>query len=455
MPSLDVGSPVARGKSEMRSSDRLRPELGLIMETSEREIILRNISEAEQKIGRLQKQQEEVETGLRSLRVQLDRSNDEDTCTTKHPADAPGSATTNLSPEDKVALFLRLFRGREDVYPRLWENKKTDKKGYSPVCSNEWTRGVCEKPRIKCSDCPNQTFLSVTTDVILDHLQGRHVIGAYPMLKGETCWFLAADFDKEAWRDDVMAFAKTCQRIGVPYAIERSRSGNGAHVWFFFSRPISVVTARKMGSYLITETMTSRYQLSMASYDRLFPSQDSLPKGGFGNLIALPLQYYPRQNGNTLFLNDELEPFSDQWGFLTSLVPIQVEKVEKIAVEATKRGQVTGLKIATTEDDNGDVDPWLRPPSGKSKHIPITDPIPHPVRAILSQRLYVEKVGLPSPLINQIQRLAAFQNPEFYKKQNLRLSTALTPRMISCAESHEKHIKPAARLSERRADVAP
>lgn len=410
------------------------------MEIFDREIILQKIAEVEQQIARLLKQQEEAETILKSLRGRLTPGNKETTHKPKHPTEAPVSTEANLTSDEKIALFLRLFRGREDVYPKLWQNQKTGKKGYSPACSNEWIRGVCEKPRVKCGECPNHAFLPVTTEVILDHLQGRHIIGVYPMLKDDTCWFLAADFDKAAWREDVMAFTETCRRAGVPYAIERSRSGNGAHVWFFFSNLVSAATARKMGSYLVTETMSRRHQLSMASYDRLFPNQDTLPNGGFGNLIALPLQYHPRQEGNTLFLNDKLEPFPDQWEFLTSLVPIQAEKVEKIAMEATTRGQVTGLQISSTGEDVDDASPWLRSPSRKPKRIPITDPIPHQVRGILSQRLYVEKAGLPSPLINQIQRFAAFQNPEFYKKQNLRLSTALTPRVISCAEDHGKHI---------------
>ncbi len=260
------------------------------------------------------------------------------------------------------------------------------------------------------------------------------------MLTDETCWFLAVDFDKDDWWEDVLAVSETCQRIGVPYAIERSRSGNGAHIWFFFSRPVIAATARKMGSYLITETMARRHQLSMASYDRLFPNQDTLPNGGFGNLIALPLQYHARQVGNTVFLDNSLDPFPDQWAFLASLVPIPAENVEEIAMEATTRGQVIGLQIADTGEQDVEANPWLRPPSRKPKHVPINEPVPHDVRGVLSQRLYVEKAGLPSALINQVKRLAAFQNPEFYKKQNLRLSTALTPRVISCAEDHEKHI---------------
>jgi hypothetical protein len=260
------------------------------------------------------------------------------------------------------------------------------------------------------------------------------------MLKDETCWFLAADFDKEAWREDVLAFTETCRRIGIIYAIERSRSGNGSHVWFFFASPIPAATTRKMGSYLITETIQRRHQLSMASYDRPFPNQDTLPSGGFGNLIALPLQHHPRQEGNSVFLDDTLEPIADQWSFLASLVPIPMEKVESIALEATTQAQVIGLQSMEVTEFDADVRPWLRPPTGRSKQVPINEPVPSQVHGVLAQRLYIDKSGLPSGLINQLKRLAAFQNPEFYKKQNLRLSTALTPRVISCAEDHEIHI---------------
>ena len=412
------------------------------METSDRDIVRQKIVEVEQQMARLQKQQEEAETILRSLKERLAPDDSETTYTSTHPAESSVSTSTatNLTPEEKITLFLSLFQGREDVYPKLWQNQKTGKKGYSPACSNEWVRGTCKKPQVKCTACPNQAFLPVTNEVILDHLQGRHVIGVYPMLKDETCRFLAADFDKAAWREDVMAFTENCRRISLPYAIERSRSGNGAHVWFFFSNPISATMARKMGSYLITETMSRRHELSMASYDRLFPNQDTLPNGGFGNLIALPLQYHPRQEGNTLFLNDDLEPFPDQWEFLSHLPRISAAEVDRVAMDATTRGEVIGLQITDTGDETIDSKPWLKSPSRKPKRIPITETIPHQVRSVLSQRLFIEKAGLPSPLINQIKRLAAFQNPEFYKKQNLRLSTALTPRVIYCADDHEKHI---------------
>ena len=199
------------------------------------------------------------------------------------------------TPAEKIALFRNLFRGRTDVFPRRWENAKTGRKGYAPACSNEWVRGVCEKPRVKCGECPNQAFTAVGDREVLDHLQGRHVMGVYALLEDETCRFLAADFDKESWREDVAAYSETCRAFDVPVAIERSRSGDGAHAWFFFADTVAARTARRMGCYLLTETMSRRHELSMASYDRLFPNQDTMPAGGFGNLIALALQHEPRK----------------------------------------------------------------------------------------------------------------------------------------------------------------
>jgi hypothetical protein len=173
---------------------------------------------------------------------------------------SPAAPSTAL---EKIALFRSRFRGRDDIYPRFWSNARTGRKGYAPACGNEWIRGVCEKPRVKCGECSNQAFLPVEDKVILDHLQGRHVVGVYPLLTDDTSWFLAADFDKASWTDDVAAFTETCRTHGLPAAVERSRSGNGAHVWFFFSAPMAASAARQLGCYLITETMSRRHQLSM------------------------------------------------------------------------------------------------------------------------------------------------------------------------------------------------
>jgi hypothetical protein len=214
----------------------------------------------------------------------------------------PLSASSN--PEAKIALFRSLFRGREEVYPRRFESRTTGRSGYQPACANEWVRGICDKPRIKCSDCPHQRWLPVTDEVVRWHLSGEDdrgqsfVMGVYPMLVDETCWFLAADFDRADWQQDALAFLETCNSLGIPSVLERSRSGHGGHVWIFFEEAIPATLARKLGAHLLTETMERRPEIGFASYDRFFPNQDTLPKGGFGNLIALPLQKSPREQGN-------------------------------------------------------------------------------------------------------------------------------------------------------------
>jgi hypothetical protein len=393
------------------------------------------IAREEARLASLDDERRQAQGRLEALRVQLAAS--EAPAAYRTLPLLPDSARPESSAE-KVAVFRELFRGRDDLYPKLWTNTTTSRKGYAPACANEWVRGICEKPRIKCGECPNQAFLPVTDQVLLDHLQGRHVVGVYPLLKDETCWLVAADFDKGSWADDVLAFAETCQGAGMPAAVERSRSGQGAHAWFFFAAPVTASAARKMACYLVTETMAHRHQLSMESYDRLFPNQDTLPRGGFGNLIALPLQRGSRQEGNTVFVDDHLAPYPDQWAFLTSVPRIDPPIVDRIAREATRSGRVVGVRWSETTDDDDDAAPWDRSPSRGP--VRLTGPLPKVVRSVLAQRLFVETAGLASPHLNQIKRLAAFQNPEFYKKQRLRLSTALTPRVIACAEDLPDHV---------------
>jgi hypothetical protein len=390
------------------------------------------IAQEEFRLATLTEQQTESSRRLTTLRAELAALDVQTEIHVQPPK--PRELAAPETPAEKIRLFRSLFRGREDIFPTRFVSAKTGKSGYAPACRNKFVRGVCELPKIKCGDCPNQAFIPFDDAAVIGHLTGRHVMGIYPLLADETCWFLAVDFDKGTWIDDVSAFVETCRQVGIPAAVERSRSGNGAHAWFFFSSPVSAAAARKMGCYLITETMSRRHELSMESYDRLFPSQDTLPRGGFGNLIALPLQHGPRALGNSVFLDEQLRPHPDdkQWWFLASVPRIKASIVEMIAREATDRGSVIGLRIASTDDENAA--PWARPPSPKSRPLVFTEPLPRVVRAVLAQRLFVDKSGLPSPLINEIKRVAAFQNPEFYKKQSMRLSTATTPRVIVCAE---------------------
>ncbi len=357
---------------------------------------------------------------------------------------AQQSQSVPRSSAEKIALFRSLFRGRDDVYPVRFVSKRTGNAGYAPACANKFVRGICDLPRIRCGDCSHQAFLPVDDAALHAHLTGKHVMGVYPLLLDETCWFLAIDLDGASWFDDVRAFAQTCAAASVPVAVERSRSGDGAHAWFFFAQPVPAALARQMGCALITETMSRRHELGMASYDRLFPNQDTMPRGGFGNLIALPLQHGPRQAGHSVFLNLEdasLVPYGDpeQWAHLASVRRLGRVDVEKIVQDANRRGAVLGVQLPVVGEET-DTAPWMRAPSRVRRRVPMTEPVPGRVRAVLAQRLFVEKAGLPSALLNQIKRLAAFQNPEFYQKQSLRLSTALTPRVITCAEDLPQHI---------------
>lgn len=400
--------------------------------TGKKNDILQEIARDEARLRELDQTREETRARIASLRSEFDGICASAPLPLRPP---PSNDRPPQTPVEKVRLFQSLFRGRTDVFPTRFESKKTGKPGYSPACSNKWEPGVCAlRTGGNCGECTNQAFIPVADQVVLDHLQGRHVMGVYPLLKDETCWFLAADFDKSSWKEDVAAFDETCGTVGVPVAIERSRSGNGAHAWLFFDVPVPANVARRMGCYLITETMSRRHQLSMKSYDRLFPNQDTMPRGGFGNLIALPLQHEPRQQGNSIFVDERFEAYPDQWAFLASVSRMDANMAEGIAREATRTGQVVGVRFAEILDDEVAVAPWTRPPAGRRPAKGIAEPLPLEVRGVLAQRFFVEKAGLSSPLLAELKRLAAFQNPEFYKKQKMRMSTALTPRVIACAE---------------------
>lgn len=408
------------------------------MDNKERQnSLISAIAETESRLAELDKERYKILAELKSLKAELLKFSTSPLDITKDIAAPDGVISKISSTEEKIALFRSLFRGRVDVYPRLWISKKTGKKGFSPVCNNEWVDGMCEKPKIKCSECSHRSFAPITNSVIRGHLEGKHTIGVYPLLTDETCWFLAIDFDKESWTDDVTTFMETGRNLKIPAMLERSRSGKGAHVWIFFSAPVLASKARKLGSYLLTETMSRHHQLGMDSYDRLFPNQDTMPKGGFGNLIALPLQKEACKTGNTLFLNQHLQPYDDQWTFLSSISRMRPQDIEEIINEAERNGQIIGVDMSSTGDDD---EPWTKTPSRKQPEKTINFPLPERIKVVMSNLIYVEKEGLPSPLLNQIKRIAAFQNPEFYKKQRMRLSTALTPRVICCAEDFPKHI---------------
>ncbi len=343
-----------------------------------------------------------------------------------------GSVTAKSSPEEKVRLFLSLFRGREDIYAVRWEGRD-GKAGYSPASRRVWGQPLAKNAK------ESKEYFPLTEHVIHDHLTGKITAGVYPLLADETCWFLAADFDKTTWQEDVRACLQTCSEWKVPALLERSRSGRGGHIWFFFEAPVSARIARKLGAAILTRTMECRHQLGLDSYDRFFPSQDTMPKGGFGNLIALPLQHVPRGHGNSVFLDANLDPFPDQWSHLSGVRRMNLSEIESIVREAEQAGDIIGVRRSVTDEEQTE-DPWTLPPSRKRKDEFIPGPLPMRVRVVRGNLVYVEKEGLPSAMLNRLHRLAAFQNPEFYRAQAMRLSTFDKPRVIRCGEEFPKHV---------------
>ncbi len=347
------------------------------------------------------------------------------------------------SPEaDKIRLFRSLFSGRDDVFPRRFESRKSGRSGYQPACGNEWRAGVCFKPKVKCAKCEHREFVPVSDAVFRQHLSGKDaqgkpfVMGIYPLNKDETCSFLAVDFDKAAWKDDVSAFLEACDALDIEACLERSRSGNGGHVWIFFDEPLSAELARKLGTLILTQAMNNRPELGFDSYDRFFPNQDRMPSGGFGNLIALPLQKAARMEGNSVFVDRAFVPFADQWGVLSSVRKIQKEQVEEWVAEAEKDDLIMGIKASPDEDDRI---PWLMPPSRKAPER-ISGQHPSSVEIVLGNQIYIPKAKLSPSLRNAILRLAAFRNPEFYKAQAMRMPVFNKPRIIACAEEFPEHI---------------
>lgn len=404
--------------------------------TDELEILKKQLQEALAKIDQLRQENTQLQQATKES--QSSSSVIKHNIQVHQPEADSSPVNQQSSVNEKISLFRSLFRGREDVYPKRWESKNNNS-GYSPVCCNEWNPAYCDKPRIKCNKCQNRQYVPLSEKIIYDHLSGKQTIGVYPLLPGDLCWFLAVDFDGPEWIDDAAAFLETCNVFQLPAILERSRSGNGGHVWIFFTEPVQASLARQFGSTILTKTMEKRHQIGLKSYDRLFPSQDTLPKGGFGNLIALPLQKIPRDKGNSVFLDREFQPFSDQWAYLSCIKKLAPKKIEVVVAEAVDKGSILCVKSSTLEEDNVE-DPWTLPPSGIKKQPVANYPIPEKVSIVLGDLLYFEKKRLPVGLQNQLIQLAAFQNPEFYKAQAMRRSTYNLSRILFCSEEFPNHI---------------
>ena len=344
----------------------------------------------------------------------------------------------NLSLDERVALFMSLFKGREDVFARRWFSKSTGKAGYQPVCVNEWRRGVCDKKTYKCAECPNRDFAPLTSQDVYRHLEGKDenccdVVGLYAIMPDNNCSFLCTDFDdkscKHGYKDDVLAFVGVCRDWQIPYAIERSRSGNGAHIWIFFEEPVPAFKARRLGNAILTEAMNHDGRMSLNSYDRFFPNQDRMPEGGFGNLVALPLQGQARKNLNTVFVDDNFLAYKDQWTFLSNIRKLRQDDVDKL------------LNLHVSEEfgvlsTSSEIKPWVTP---TPQNITKAD-FYSTLEIVKADKIYIPLKSVSAKVLNHLKRIAAFKNPEFYSKQALRLSTYSVPRIISCFDITDEYL---------------
>lgn len=346
--------------------------------------------------------------------------------------------TITLSIDERLRLFQSLFKGREDVFARRWFSKTTGKSGYQPVCINEWKQGICDKKKYRCAICPNRNFAPLTTQDMYRHLEGKDeyccdVVGLYAIMQDNNCAFLCADFDdkncKYGYKEDVLAYVGVCREWLIPYAIERSRSGNGAHVWIFFEAPLPASKARRLGNAILTEAMTRNGQMSFNSYDRFFPNQDYLPEGGFGNLVALPLQGQARRKENSVFVDNDFLVYKDQWAFLYNLKKIQESTIDQL-LRLHYQEELGKLSMSSENK------PWVTP---LPQNITQED-FQAKVEIIKADKLYIPLKAVSAKVLNHLKRIAAFKNPEFYSKQALRLSTYAIPRIISCFDITNEYL---------------
>ena len=344
----------------------------------------------------------------------------------------------SLNAEQRIALFRSLFRGREDVFARRWYSKTTEKGGYQPVCINEWRRGICDKKKFKCAECPNRNFAPLGYHDVYRHLAGKDengcdVIGIYAIMPDNSCAFLCTDFDgkscEHGYKNDVLAFVGVCKDGNIPYAIERSRSGNGAHVWIYFEGTIPAYKARRLGNAILTEAMNRDGRLSFNSYDRFFPNQDMMPEGGFGNLVALPLQGKARRQLNSVFVDDEFQAYKDQWAYL-----YQVKKINEVQVDSLLSLYVVDdLSNLTTSSESR---PWVTP---IPQSISSAD-FKGTIEITKADKIYIPLKSVSAKVVNHLKRIAAFKNQEFYKNQAMHISTFGIPRIISCADFTDEYI---------------
>jgi superfamily II DNA or RNA helicase len=408
----------------------------------------------------LERRLKELESERETLqgRIRLFRAKEPEAVPVEFTAMEPrsifGTPASDLIPEtpgQKIELFLKLFRCRESVYPKRWESKVKGKKGgYSPACNNEWVRGVCwKKPNgnVKCIACPNQAFPRLDAAAVDRHLRGQHTIGTYAIREDDACVFLACDFDGKGWQSDVFIYQAVASEMGVEALVERSRSGNGAHAWIFFSEPVPARMAREFGTAILLRCGEVNNRVDLESYDRFFPNQEYLPKGGFGNLIALPLQKLPRDSGNSVFIGPDMKPEVDQWRLLSKVRRLSLLEVRRLIDQHLPR---RSEKPDADEDASLSADRNVLE-SGSS----VADILPTGTAITVSRgaQVSIPLDGLPLKLVKKLKRCASFSNPEFYTLQRMRMETFPKRRFLFSGELREDELMLARGVFEKAVEV--
>ena len=349
-------------------------------------------------------------------------------------AQVGGLVTSTSSAREKLELFRNLFTGRKDVYAHGYR-RKDGGIGYTPACANEWKPGICPKAshqRVKCAECGSRVFPELSNAAIIDHFKGsddrlRDVIGQYVLDSDSNTKVLVIDFDGADWKEAANAIRLVAKSHGIDAAVERSRSGNGAHVWFFFLELTSAKTARDFGSSLIAEAAMLNKTITFEAFDRMMPAQSTIPEGGFGNLIALPFQGKAQREGNSVFVDEQFEPFPDQWLYLSQIQLIPRTMVKSL-LESIENGP-HGLSASAAANTAA---PHSRRPR---KRLPLTPrDFPSSLPITQADMLYITEKSLSPAAQMEVRRLATFANPEFFRAQSMHQSVFGKPRYIDLSE---------------------
>ena len=360
-----------------------------------------------------------------------------------------GARIKKFDVTDKIAsdFFMMFCRGRKDVYDLRYTNPKTGKNGYYSQCFNRWDRGchIQKKDGVRCKDCELRAYKPVTLPLIKAHMNGtdpngNDVVAIYPMLENNLCQLLVFDFDNHAkgaeqedyaniddgWKEEINALRHICKNLDVDAAVERSRSGRGAHLWIFFKEMVPARLARRFGFALLEKGAESVNLKSFKYYDRMIPTQDALPEGGLGNVIALPLQGMALKSGNSAFIDENWNAYEDQLNVLAGTRRLTRQGIE----DYLSLWYSTG----STSEDNGTDAPW-----DKNSEIEAGS-VKGVVRIVLADRIYIDSTGMSNKTKRQLRRMATFSNKQYFQNQAMDMPNYDESRFIYLGSDEGKYI---------------